>query len=138
MAGRRVCAAGLMMMVLLVAGCLQGMSAFPKELGVAAEAMVKMVADQGVLDEFTQELAGNVQDPGLETYGQFTVTSGVRIVGVNGQIDLRTKGTGTQLPADVRASLIEQLDGPISDEQRANILGVLGWNRVESGHNPPP
>jgi len=125
-------------LLLPACGCLQGLSAFPRELGVAADAMVNMVRDQGVLDDFTQELAGNVQDPGLETYGQFTVTSGVRIVGVNGQVDLRSRGSGTQLPAGLRTALLEMLEAPISDEQRAAILTIFGWNRQESPHNPPP
>ena len=120
-----------------IGGC-QAPKGFPEEAGRAAQVMAEMVRDQGVMDKFTSNLDANVQDPGLESYVKVTTAAGVRLVGVNGEIDLLTQGTGTQLPQGVRDSLVQQLDAPISDEQRQYILGVLGWNRVVSPHNPVP
>lgn len=121
----------------LLPGCVTPY-AMPREFAAVATAMVEQVKDQGVLDKFSSALDANVQNPGLETYIKVTTATGVRLVGVNGEVDLMTAGTGTQLPAGLRQSLIDQLDGPLSDSQRSAILTVLGWNRVESPHNPPP
>ena len=110
------------------AGC-TGINAFPRELTQVAEGMTKMVQDQGVLDRFESGLAGNLQNPGLESYVRVTFATGVHLVGMNGEVDLTTAGAGTMLPAGLREALIAQLDAPISDEQRAAILAILGWNR---------
>lgn len=112
--------------------------AMPKEFAAVATAMVEQVKDQGVLDKFASQLDANVQNPGLETYIKVDTATGVRLVGVNGEVDLATSGTGTQLPKGVRESLIGQLGGPLSDAQREAVLTILGWNRVESAHNPAP
>ena len=116
----------------LSGGCL-GLNAFPRELTQIAQGMAEMVRDQGVLDEFKSNVDGNVQDPGLETAIAVIFKSHVRLIGVNGEIDLATEGTGTKLPAGVREELLRQLAGPISDEQRQAILTLLGWNRAQTG-----
>ncbi len=102
----------------------------PKEFAQVADTMAGLVRDQGVLDKFTSNIDGNIQNPGLETYVSIRTTAGVRIVGVNGEVDLAVDGTGTQLPRGVRESLIVMLGQPISDEQRKSILAILGWNRT--------
>ena len=107
----------------------------PKEFAQVADVMAGLVRDQGVLDNFTSNIDGNIQNPGLETYVSIRTTAGVRIVGVNGEVDLGVEGTGTQLPRGVRDSLITMLGQPIGDEQRAAILEILGWNRT--GTVPP-
>ena len=138
MAGRRVCVLGLMIIMLMpVCGCLQGLGAFPGELGAVVQGMTAIVKDQGVLDKFASNVQGNIQNPGMESYIRVTTAAGVRLIGVNGELDLTTEGTGTQLPAGVREALIDSLKNA-SDEQRAAIFTALGWNRVESPHNPPP
>jgi len=112
-------------------GCLP--SAMPKEFAQVAEQMVSQVRDQGVLDDFKSNLDANVQNPGLESYVKIVTAMGIRLVGVNGEVDLATRGAGTKLPRGLRESLISQLDGPISDEQRNGILQILGWNRQQEG-----
>ena len=111
-------------------GACTGINAFPRELTNVADGMVQMVADQGVLDAFQSNLEGNIQDPGVESYVKVTFATGVNLTGLNGEMDLVTGGAGTQLPKGLRDSLIEQLNGPISDEQRTAILEILGWNRT--------
>lgn len=128
----------LLCLGLIASGCGMGPSGFPKELATVAEKMATMVEEQGVMDDFASNIAGTVNNPGMESYVGMELTAGVRIAGVDGSIDLTTSGTGTQLPAGVRKALIEQLDGPLSDDQRAAILAILGWNRTVSPHNPPP
>lgn len=113
-------------------------AAMPKEFYQVVDKLAIMVEDQGVLDEFTSNIDGHVQDPGLETSVSVTVSGAVRLVGVNGNVTLTAFGTGTQLPSGVRAALIKELDGPISDARRTAIYELLGWNRVPSDHNPPP
>lgn len=117
-------------------GCLSGLSGFPSEMGQAANVLAEMVRDQGVMDKFLGQLEGNIYDPGIETYVK--VSSGIHLVGTQGSIDLTTEGTGTQLPTGVKQALIDQLSGPLSDDQRVAILTILGWNRIESAHNPVP
>jgi hypothetical protein len=113
-------------------------AAMPAEFYGVVDKIAVMVEDQGVLDEFVSDVDGHVQNPGIATYVTVTVEGGVRLVGVNGNVVLETFGTGSQLPSGVRAELIKQLSGPLSDERRAAILAILGWNRVPSDHNPPP
>lgn len=116
-------------------GCLAGCSMlgnknmFPDELTALVKVTAQQIADQGVIDQFTTDIKGNVQDPGVESYVSIKLAAGVRMVGVNGDIDVSTGGSGTVLPAGTREVLIKQLDGPLSDEQRAAILEILGWNR---------
>lgn len=124
-------------LTLVLGGCTMP-GAMPGDFAAVVQSMVRHVEDQGVLDDFKSALDAHVQDPGMESYLEFRLTAGVALVGVNGEVDLSTHGTGTQLPKGVREGLIEQLAGPISDDQRAAILDVLGWNRVESPHNPVP
>ncbi len=108
----------------------------PKEFAEVADAMTAMVTDQGVLNQFTSGIDGHIQNPGLETYLSVRTTAGVRIVGVNGEVDLQAEGGGTQLPKGAREALIAQLSGTLSDDQRAAILTILGWNRANP--QPPP
>lgn len=116
----------------------ESMTALPASLGKSAEAATKMILDQGVMDRFMVNAEGDFTLPGVQVSSGILFVSTARLVGVTGRIESSMDGTGTQLPKDVRAALIEQLSMPISDEQRAGILTTLGWNRVPSEHNPPP
>ena len=118
-----------MLLGLLATGCALP-TALPADFSQVAQGMTKMVVDQGILSEFQSGIDGNIQNPGLESYTRITLAAGVRLVGVNGEVDLNTAGLGTQKPAGMRETLIEQLDKPISDEQRTAILAILGWNRI--------
>lgn len=111
-------------------GCKALGNGLPNELSQVVTDASKMVADQGVLDNFKTNVDGHVQDPGVESYVSITCAAGRRLKGVNGNVNFDTQGGATHLPADVRAALIAQLDGPISDEQRQGILTTLGWNRT--------
>lgn len=114
-------------------------AAFPKEMTAALEGAVQQVADQGVLDEFITNMRGHVLEPGIESYTQIRIAAGVKIVGVDGDMVFETSGTGTQLPAEYRQTLLDMLDNPdLTPEQREGIFTILGWNRVSSDHNPPP
>ncbi len=114
--------------LLFVSGCGAPMG-FPKELGDAVQVITEMVRDQGLLDQFTSSIDGHVNDPGIEVFVDITVASGVRMIGVDGNVSLDASGIGTQLPTEVRSHLIRKLDEPnLSDEQRAAILDLLGWN----------
>lgn len=120
-------------------GCLGGCqlpSAFPKELAQATQMIVQKVSDEGTLEKWASNVEGNVFNPGVEAY--VCVSSGVRLAGVQGEIDLTAGGDSTRLPAGVREALIAQLGMPISDEQRAGILAILGWNRTPAGGTPNP
>lgn len=125
--GRLCVACALCATTWYAAGC--ATPGFSSEFGRVAAVIAQKVADEGILEKFTSNMDGHVQDPGLESYFTVTTAAGVRMRGFNGNIDLMTSGTATNLPSGVRESLIEQLDGPISDEQRENILAILGWNR---------
>lgn len=135
-------------LVLSLCGCLlsgcalhraaETMGTLPQTLGKSAAAATQMIIDQGVLDTFVMNAEGDFINPGIEITSAFQIVTQARLIGVTGSIESGVQGTGTQLPKDVRAALIAQLDMPISDEQRAGILQALGWNRVESPHNPTP
>ena len=86
--------AGLLL-VMVVSGC-NLPTGLPKEFAQVADKLVSMVEDQGGLDDFTSNIDGHIQNPGLETYVAVKTTLGVRIVGVNGEVDLQAAGTGTQ------------------------------------------
>lgn len=127
--------------LLAVNGCLTGGCKLPGSrlemaLADAADQLGKKVADEGVLEKFLLDADGHVQDPGLESYVQVTMAAGVRAKGINGNIVARASGDSTRLPAGMRETLVKQLDGPLSDEQRAAILQILGWNRTPPGGTP--
>ncbi len=52
------------------------------------------VMDSGVLDKFTANMRADVQNPGLESYINTRISVGVRFVGTNGGVEVRTEGTG--------------------------------------------
>jgi hypothetical protein len=109
-----------------------------------AEATVEMLKDQGVLDEFLSNVRGAVHNPSLVVSFEDIKKTRFGLEGVNGDIELMTQGTGTQLPAGVRQSLIDVLAGlegrtdAEANALRDQILAILGWNRVVSPHNPVP
>ncbi len=121
-------------------GCAATNAAFGsmEQMAKFAETAAQQIADQGVLDKYQVDADGQFVNPGVKVSTALKVESDVRLIGVSGQISAAVHGTGTQLPAGLRQSLIEQLAMPISDEQRNHILEILGWNRVSSPHNPPP
>ncbi len=120
----------------LVSGCAAPMG-LPKEFGAAATVLTAMVADQGLLDDFIGNIRGHVNEPGMAVFTTIEVTSGVKIVGVDGDVNLQASGVGTQLPAALRESLIARLDQPnLTDAQRAAILDMLGWRVPPSLRNP--
>jgi hypothetical protein len=86
-----------------------------------------------VLREWATSVDGHVIDPGLETFARVELTTGIRMAGVTGSVNATANGDATRLPAGMRESLINQLDGPISDAQRTAILTILGWNRTPAG-----
>jgi len=123
--------------LLAVSGCLGGCglpSGFPKELSQVTQMIVQKVSDEGTLEKWASNIEGNVFNPGVEAY--VCVSSGVRLAGVHGEIDLSAGGDSTRLPAGVREALIAQLNGPLSDAQRAAILSILGWNRQPASATP--
>jgi hypothetical protein len=123
---------------IMLPGC-KGMlpgSGLEQSLANSAETLNKKIQDEGILNEFMLDIDGHVQDPGLESYVSATFAAGVRMKGVNGNVVARGHGDSTRLPPGMRDVLIKQLDGPVSDEQRAAILIMLGWNRTPEGGNP--
>lgn len=122
--------------LLLGFGCGPPMG-LPKEFGAAAGVLTGMVADQGLLDEFIGNIRGHVNEPGMAVFATIEFTSGVKIVGVDGDVSLQGSGVGTQLPAALRESLIARLDQPnLTEDQRAAILDLLGWRVPPSLRNP--
>lgn len=119
----------------LFVGCAPSLST--SDFQPILEGAVEIIRDQGVLDEFTQNANGSFINPGLEAFMVLEARSGVRLVGAEGELAIMTSGTGTQLPAGLRESLIEQLSQPIGDAQRTAILEILGWNRTPDDHTPP-
>lgn len=127
----------LLRMVLLVyaagtAGC--AATALPAGYGDALAMIVEKVADQGMLERWSSDAAAHVINPGVETSISITTSATVRLVGMDGQIELDTGGGGTKLAPGLREALIAQLDGPLSDEQRAAIIRML-WGA--GGTSPP-
>jgi len=125
--------------LLALSGCLEGCqlpNAFPRELAEATKMIVQKVADEGTLEKWASNVEGDVFNPGVEAY--VCVSSGVRLVGVQGEIDLTAGGDSTRLPSGVRDALIAQLSGPLGDQQRMAILEILGWNRTPAGGTPTP
>lgn len=121
---------GLLMSLLVgFGGCFNGgcsgMNAFPRELSNVAGIVGNMVADQGLMEEFTGNIRGHVNEPGLQSYVSLTVAAGVKMTGVDGDIGLEAQGVGTQLPKDVREALIQTMMGPVSDADRAAIMQLL-------------
>lgn len=91
-----------------------------------------VVKDQGVLTTFASNLDVNVQNPGVEAYTKIELSTGIRIAGTNGEMDLSTEGTGTILPTGTRKALIDLLAMPGLDPVlRDQILDMLGWNREQ-------
>lgn len=118
--------------VCLGTGCaaFKGMEA----IGTMGDRIGEMIVDQGVLDQFATRMEGNFFNPGMETY--VCISTGLRLVGAHGEIDASAHGTGTQLPTGIRKALIEQLNAARSPDEREALLTILGWNRIESPHNP--
>lgn len=117
--------------VVCATGC-QGPRALPREYADGLAIVTKKIADQGMLDRWVSEASANVDNPGLESYVRVETAVGVRIAGMNGELDLDAGGLGTQMPPGMREALIEQLGQPISDAQRDAILQILGWNRAQT------
>lgn len=133
----RLLSAGLLAMI---SGCLSGCLApagFPRELGQVVEKMTEMVAEQGVLDNFTSQIEGDIFNPGLESY--MIIGAGVRLRGVQGSVDVGTEGTGTQLPAGALEQMWSTLQDPnVPQAAKDKIWEAINWNRDESPHNPVP
>lgn len=128
----------LVLVLMSVVGCGPPMG-FPKELGAAATVLTNMVAEQGLMDDFIGKVRGHVNEPGMELYVEIRAASGVRVVGVDGDVNLSASGVGTQLQKEVRDSLIKKLDEPnLTDTQRAAIIDLLGWRVPPSLRNPLP
>ena len=123
---------GLILAVLAI-GCAP--NALPKEFVAFASVMAEQIKDQGILDEWAQRWAAEGVEPGFEFYTGIEFVGGARLPGVAGRAVIEASGDGTQLPANTREALIQQLDQPISDDQRSAILKILGWNRAQS--TPP-
>lgn len=119
------------------AGLLPGQR-LEQALGQAAEALGQKIVDEGVLKDWLIDADGHVQDPGLATGVCVDIRTYVRAIGVNGNLVSKASGDSTRLPAGLRDELIKQLSGPISDEQRAGILAILGWNRTPAGGTAAP
>ena len=101
------------------------------------QALVTQIGAEGVLDKYTFDANAHMNNPGVEAESCICAKSALRMIGVDGDMATAASGTGTQLPTGLSQALIDQLSQPISDEQRAAILEILGWNRVPSEHNPP-
>lgn len=117
-------------LVLFNVGCQLPGSKLEAAMSEAGQKIAQKIEDEGLLKDWLVNGDLHVNNPGLESYVAVTVAAGVRAVGVNGNIVAAVNGDATRLPADMRASLIKQLDGPISDAQRTAILEILGWNRT--------
>jgi len=119
-------------------------SPMPAEYSNAVNELIAMMKDQGVLDEFMANARAHGINPGVKVAMGEEKWIKVGLDGVDADVEARIEGTGTQLPSGVRQVLIDQiakLEGrtdPEAEALRAKILDILGWNRVESPHNPIP
>jgi len=123
-------------LLILGAGCQMPGQRLENAMADSAQTLARKIQDEGVLQDWMMDADGHVQDPGLESYVSATFASGVRARGINGNIIARGHGDSTRLPAGTRETLLRQLDGPISDEQRTAILTILGWNRAATPGGP--
>ena len=121
----------LIVIGILIGGCVGGPQAMPAEFAGIVTKITDKAIDETVLDSMVSNMRGHVLNPGVEAYVVIELAAGARIKGMDGDVMLDTSGTGTKLPSGMREALIRQLDGPLSDEQRAAIFEILGWNRVQ-------
>lgn len=98
---RRVEDAVMISMVLLAAAWMLtvfGGCQSPNMLSAEGAKAMNMITDKieksGVMKEFAANMRVDVQNPGIETYLNTRISVGVRFVGTNGGVDLRTEGTG--------------------------------------------
>lgn len=90
-------------------GCAQLPSGLPQELRPIAELVPDLIQQQGVLSDFTANARGHGLEPGMEAYTAVEVTAGVRLSGVDLDIEGRTQGEGVANASDaVRQFVIEQ------------------------------
>lgn len=125
----------------LVTGCVtKSITGMTDPMGNIANTLASKIADEGVLKDWMASANANFNNPKAVAFVRVEVASGIGMEGVDGSIAGEGSGDSTRLPAGLREQLIAQLNGPLSDQQRAAILTMLGWNRTPEGGNPnaPP
>ena len=116
---------------LFASGCIStGLDGMGKSFGVVAQAAVEKFAEQGVLDQFKANFRGHLNNPEAIAFVSVRFESGIGFSGFDADASLDTEGTGTQLPPGGLELMLDMLRRPgLSDDQRAQVLGMIEWNR---------
>ena len=85
----------MVLTLLFLGGCQIAPAGFPRELGDAAGQFSTGMNSQAVWDNVLGRLAGQVIEPGMESYAGVNYIAGVRITGASGQLLLEGGGHGT-------------------------------------------
>ena len=131
-----------MIALVMAGGCLgtgcisKSITGMTDPMGKLADTLANKISDEGVLKEWMAQAGANFNNPKAVAFVRVEVASGIGMEGVDGSIEAKGGGDSTRLPAGVRDELIQQLNGPLSDAQRAAILEILGWNRTPAGGTP--
>ena len=102
--------------LLLCVGCLQGCAMFktpamfPDEGGKITAMILEKIGKDGTLEKWAASANVHAVNPGMEGYAKIEFSSGVRIVGVDGEVNADSSGSG--LPPDVVKSMTEVLNDP--------------------------
>lgn len=116
-----------------------GLDGMAKAFGDVARAGVDKMVEQGVLDQFSTNFRGHINNPKAVVFTSVTFKTGIGFDGLDADVNLDQSGTGSQLPPDALPMMLDMLSQPnLSDAQRDKIFGMLNWNREESPHNPVP
>jgi hypothetical protein len=116
-------------------------TSLPKDMAQISDALIGLIKDQGVIEDFILRGRGHGLNPGLGVTLRQEQSMIVHLDGVDVDVSAETQGTGTSLPSGVREKLIEVLAGlenrtdPEAVALRNQIIQILGWNRTPIPNN---
>lgn len=119
-----------------------GSSPMPAEISSAVDKLTSMIKDQGVLNVWMANCKAHGINPGLQISQSITHSTKIGLDGFTGSFEAEAKGGGTQLPADFRNALLDQLkvlgdkSDPASNALRQMIYDMLSWNRTHPQTGP--
>jgi hypothetical protein len=117
-------------------GCNSTITALPAEYTETLRDTSKSINAQAIWDTMKGEIEAHAHNPGMEAYIGIEYTSGIRIAGLNAELELGATGHGTgEIPEEYRRVLLEryQRDGRTAFEQ-----WMLKWLEGEKEPAPDP
>ncbi len=101
---------------LLCVGCLQGCAMFkppamfPDEGGKITAMILEKIGKDGTLEKWAANANVHAVNPGMEGYATITFASGVRLSGIDGEVNAESAGGG--LPPKVVETMTAVLNDP--------------------------